>query len=301
MRSIGPWRYTTLPPVMSPTSLTTSTSQRLLKWSSSRKSGDKDTESSYLWRGTRRWDHRKSAVFTTCSLRSKKNQRTWDKLITLMKKVCCQLHHFSHTQEREDPCTNSVHEVRAREKPSREMENENNQDSPWKTKEQILADFRAENQKHEFQADSDRRSIQESTGIIDSQRMEIDHTITGCEQSRRDQLLLQEEMSEKIRNMRDMEGIAEKSRVKGRGTYKKKIDWRLWGSNFILLGLGMSRQSTSLATTTRSTQRLRSTTSTPGIRWLHQCTFRREKQVRAFCRLINHKEKACFNVHSQKF
>ena len=30
--------------------------------------------------------------------------------------------------------------------------------------------------------------------------------------------------------------IAEKSRhvLKGRGTYKKKIDWRLWGSNFIL-------------------------------------------------------------------
>ena len=40
-----------------------------------------------------------------------------------------------------------------------------------------------------------------------------------------------------IRNMRDMEELQEKSRVKGRGTFKKKIDWRLWGSNFILPGL----------------------------------------------------------------
>ena len=45
-------------------------------------------------------------------------------------------------------------------------------------KEQILV------QKHELQAESDRRSIQELIGTIDSERMEIDHTVTGCEQSR---------------------------------------------------------------------------------------------------------------------
>ena len=33
-------------------------------------------------------------------------------------------------------------------------------------KEQILADFRAEIRKHEFQADSDRRSIQELLSLI---------------------------------------------------------------------------------------------------------------------------------------
>ena len=45
--------------------------------------------------------------------------------------------------------------------------------------------------------------------------MVIDHTITRCDQSRRDQLLLQEELSEqnralretRIRNMRDMEEL----------------------------------------------------------------------------------------------
>ena len=55
-----------------------------------------------------------------------------------------------------------------------------------KQKKQILADFKAEIQKHEFQADSDRRSIQELNGIIESQRREIDHIAAGDEQLRRD-------------------------------------------------------------------------------------------------------------------
>ena len=70
-------------------------------------------------------------------------------------------------------------------------------------KEQILAEVSTEIQKHEFQADSDRRSVQEVTGIIDSQRREIDYTITGCEQSRRDQLLLQEQLSEQNWDLRE--------------------------------------------------------------------------------------------------
>ena len=48
----------------------------------------------------------------------------------------------------------------------------------------------------------------------------------------------------------------------------------------------MSRQSTTLATTTRSTQMLRLTTSTPGIR-------------SSLLQALAHKEKACFNVHIQ--
>ena len=87
-----------------------------------------------------------------------------------------------------------------------------NQVATWKTsesgfslkdKKQILAEVRSEIQKHELQAESDKRSIQELTGIIDSQRMEIDHTITVCEQSRRDQLLFQEELSEQNRDLRE--------------------------------------------------------------------------------------------------
>ena len=49
-------------------------------------------------------------------------------------------------------------------------------------KEQILADFGAEIHEHEFQSDSDRRSIQELNGIIKCQRREIDRTLAGDEQ-----------------------------------------------------------------------------------------------------------------------
>ena len=165
------------------------------------------------------------------SLSSEKNQRTWDKLVTLMMKVCYQLSLFSHEQVRRNLCTNQVQIC---------LKN-GNQVATWKTsksgfslkdkKEQILAEVRSEIQKHELEAESDRRSIQELTGIIDSQRMEIDHTITRCEQSRRDQLLLQEEISEQhrdpretcIRNMRDMEELQKSHVLKVKELSRRKL------------------------------------------------------------------------------
>ena len=68
---------------------------------------------------------------------------------------------------------------------------EKNQDMTQKTsttgfsKLRILADFTAEIHKHEFQVDSDRRSVQELSGIIESQRRDIDHTLARDEQLRR--------------------------------------------------------------------------------------------------------------------
>ena len=53
------------------------------------------------------------------------------------------------------------------------MENERVRILFVRQKEQILAEVRSEIQKHELQAESDKRSIQELNGIIDSQRMEI--------------------------------------------------------------------------------------------------------------------------------
>ena len=70
-------------------------------------------------------------------------------------------------------------------------------------KEQILAEVRTEIQKHEFQADCDRRSIQDMNGIIESQRKKSDHTVAGDEQLRRDQLLLQEQLPEQNRDLRE--------------------------------------------------------------------------------------------------
>ena len=85
-------------------------------------------------------------------------------------------------------------------------------------KEQILSDVRTEIQKHEFQADSDRRSIQELNGIIESQRREIDHTIAGDEQLRRDQQLLHVQLLEQNRELREahiksLHGMEELKRV----------------------------------------------------------------------------------------
>ena len=90
-----------------------------------------------------------------------------------------------------------------REKPSRDSENERIRFLLERHKEQILADFRAQIQKHEFQADYDRRSIPKLNGVIESQRREIDHTLAGDEQLRRDQLLLHEQLSEQNRDLRE--------------------------------------------------------------------------------------------------
>ena len=98
-------------------------------------------------------------------------------------------------------------------------------------KEQILDDVRIKIQKHEFQADSERRSIQELQGIIDTQQREIDQTITGCEQSRRDQSLHQEQLSEQNRDLRktrtkslhEIEESEENSRATNRWIMMKRL------------------------------------------------------------------------------
>ena len=61
----------------------------------------------------------------------------------------------------------------SREKPSRDSENEQIRINIERQREQILADCRAEINKHEFQANYDRRSIQKLNGVIESQRGEI--------------------------------------------------------------------------------------------------------------------------------
>ena len=86
-------------------------------------SGDKDTEPSYLCDAELDDETIWKALSSPLFFRSEKNQRTEDKLITLMKKVCCQLSPFSHTQVRGDPKTNLV---RAKNQ---------NQVAKWRTKE----------------------------------------------------------------------------------------------------------------------------------------------------------------------
>ena len=67
----------------------------------------------------------------------------------------------------------------SREKPSCDSKKKQIRILFERQKEQILADCRAEIQKHEFQADNDRRSIQKLNGIIESQRSEMNHACAG--------------------------------------------------------------------------------------------------------------------------
>ena len=98
---------------------------------------------------------------------------------------------------------NLVRWVHAAEKnPSRDSENERIRILLERQKEQILADSRAEIQNHEFQADSDKRSIQKLNGIIESQRSEINHTLAEDAQLR-EQQLLHEQLSEQHRDLRE--------------------------------------------------------------------------------------------------
>ena len=93
--------------------------------------------------------------------------------------------------------------------------------------------------------------------------------------------------------------IAEKSRVKGRGAFKKKIDWRLWGSNFILPGLECQdslhlwrqrREAPRCWDWRRAHQEFAGFTTVPS-------------GARSKCELVAGsllaKEKACFKVHRQ--
>ena len=65
--------------------------------------------------------------------------------------------------------------------PRRSSENEQIRILLERQKEQNLADYRAEIQKHEFQADYDRRSIQKLNEVIESQRGKIYRAHQGDE------------------------------------------------------------------------------------------------------------------------
>ena len=126
-----------------------------------------------------------------------------------------------------------VHELSScKRKSSRKMENERIRILLERQKEQFLADFRAQIQKHEFQADSDRRSIQELNGIIESLRREIDHTMASDEQLRRQQLLPHEQLLKQnwdlreahMKSLHEMEELKRVQELRIHEFFEKKID-----------------------------------------------------------------------------
>ena len=191
-------------------------------------------------------------------------------------------------------------------KSGRDMENERIRILFERQKEQLLAEVRTEIQKHKLEAESDRRSIQELNGINESQRREIDHTIASDEKLRRDQLLHQEQLSEQnrdlreicIRNMRDMEELQKTHVLKVEELSRRKLTEDFeevtsfsQGSN-VKTVYNLGDKDAKYPDAEIDDEHARNW-------WLHHCTFRSEKQVRAFCRFFTHREKACFNVHCQ--
>ena len=99
-------------------------------------------------------------------------QRAVDELITLMTKVCCQVsRRVSVMVEQGDPLWNSLtHKFQTSEKIRATAQKMSKSEFFWNDKKkQILADCRAEIQKHEFQDDYDRRNIQKLNEVVQSQ------------------------------------------------------------------------------------------------------------------------------------
>ena len=66
-------------------------------------------------------------------------------------------------------------------------------------KEQLLAKAKSEILRHEYRADLAENTFCELKRQIDSQAVEIEHTRTGYEQSRREQALFHEELADRER------------------------------------------------------------------------------------------------------
>ena len=177
-------------------------------------SGDMDSEPSYSCDAE--LDDEiigKSAIFTTLHSGARRTSEPETSLSLLRRKfVASSVLFHTHTRT-----VRPVYELSScqKRKSRREMHNGRIRILLERRKEQILAEVRTEIHEHEFQVDSDR-SIQELTGIIDSERREIAHTTAGNEQQSRDHLLLQEQHRDlREAHMKSLYEMEELKRVQG--------------------------------------------------------------------------------------
>ena len=121
-----------------------------------------------------------------------------------------------------------------RENPRHSSENEQIRILLERQRELILADCQAEIQKHELQADFDRRSIQKLNEVIESQRGEINRALEGDEQLRRDQLFHEQSLEQgrelreaHVKSLNEMEELKRFQRSTFEKISRRKIDRRL--------------------------------------------------------------------------
>ena len=120
-------------------------------------SGDIDTEPSYSC-GAELDDEIIGKALSSPPFIQEREEPSNLRQASLMKNVCCQPSPFAHTST-----GRPIYELGSCRKriSSREMKNERIRILLERLKEQILAEVRTKIHKHEFQADSDRRSIRE--------------------------------------------------------------------------------------------------------------------------------------------
>ena len=191
MRSLTLWSTTPLSQVMSSNSSTTTTEIFIQESSSdSRPSNWHDLENDDYTIGR--------ALSSPLFTQEREDPASRDELITLLTKVCRPVSRLSVGHRTGRPVVDQFDSqiLNVRENPRRSSENEQIRILLERQREQILADCQAEFQKHEFQADYDRRSIQKLNEVIESQRGEIYRALQGDEQHRRHQQFIHEQLLE---------------------------------------------------------------------------------------------------------
>ena len=181
MKSIAPWRYTILSQVMSPTSLTTSTTLIFQDGSA-----DIDTEPSYFCDAELVDELFRKALSSPLSIQEREEPADRRQAYRSHEESLLPAQSFCAHARTERP----VHELSScqKRKSSRDLENKQIRILFERQKEQIFSGIRTE-------ITSFKPILTEKVsrnGIIESQRREIDHTIAGDEQLRRDQLLFHE-------------------------------------------------------------------------------------------------------------
>ena len=170
MRSLAFWSTTPLSQVTSPTSLTTTTSQRPLKFSS--RSPPATPGPSYLHDSEISADTIGRALSSPLFTQEREEPAGLRQSYQSHEESLLSSQSLFVGHVRTGRLVDELGSLRSsvRENPRRDSENEQIRILLEQQKEQILADCRTEIQKHEFQADCDRRSIQKLNGIIESQR-----------------------------------------------------------------------------------------------------------------------------------
>ena len=188
---------------MSPISSTTTTSQRPLKFAS--RSPPSDTRPSYLHDTEISDDTIGRALYSPLFTQEREEPAGRRQAYHSPKESLLSSQSLSVGHVRTGRLVNELSSLSSsvRENSRRDSENEQMTILLERQQEQILADCGAEIQKHEFQADYGRRSIQKLNDTIESQKEEICRALAGDEQLRRDQQLLHEQLLEQNRELRE--------------------------------------------------------------------------------------------------